>query len=479
MKQEEKVGLIITFKDIFPEVDYKLEDSGKLIQDIPKNACILLLSYLNLCSFYFQFSEGFQDHVLKIWYSRFPDSVRKQIDISKFQFEHTQGKYGHIINPQTSLKVIELALKVCKEGGTSLELSPEQELRLFKAYLLISEALQQEQLDKFSESGKDITSLEDIYFYKILPLIVSSGDHVNIDLKSEIFSQLSKGIFLFRFLKQSKILSPLLDAFLQARGILSWEKYLEHIVSIIFTFTPKGNDFNVTNELYFPDPSEPALDLAKRLSINLNIDLKTASINTMDHRDQRMFPLYDIGNNSFYCLSASFLFNKLFDGLFWELNSISKSLEPKIEYLGRVRKEFTEEFVLYSQLERIFKKSFTLSGREQSNFYQIKHGKDIEKTDFYARNSKYIYLFECKDNSLSSESKVSQDINRFSEFLSRPKDGVKQLARSIKELNLKSFEFDEFEAKGLKRKNIVIQPILVVTDRSLKVNGINTVVYQM
>lgn len=475
MKHEDKVGLVITYKDIFPDgEDYKEHDIERLILDIPRNAVVYFISHVNLCSFYFQFSEGFQEHILKIWTSQFPDTIKKYIGDLKNIFKASEGKYGFIINSQANLKFIEIVLKVCKQAKSS-NITPDQALRLFKAYLLINESIMQEQGDKFSSSDRDTPSLEEVYLNRILPIIVASGDHINIDLKVEIYSQLSKGIYFFHFLTESEKLSSLLKAFLKSKGFQNWEEYLRSLASIIFTFIPTRNDFEVVNELNFPDPSEEALDLAKKLAINRNIESNMTSLKTLDHRDLRMFPLYDKGDDSFYCLSVSFLFNKLFDGLFWELNTISKSPEFDINYLSVIRKEFTEEFLLYSILKKVFDKCFTLSGREQSTFYKKKDGKDIEKTDFYVRHTKHIYLFECKDNSLSSKSKVSQDIKELVPFLDRPKDGVRQLARSIKELNTQPFEFDNFESKGIKMRNVLLQPILIVTDRALKVNGINTI----
>ncbi|MBA9078784.1 hypothetical protein [Rufibacter quisquiliarum] len=473
MKTNEHVGLFATFTDLYPNEDITKINIEDLIKDIPLDAIMRVMSYINLGTFFTQSSESFQEHVLRIITSNFPNKLKSKINYSQFYSKFSDNKFLYIVNTQSNIKIIEKALQVCKEGDANT-ISPEQELRLFEAILLANEQIQQDQIKSFN-SNKEIETLEDIYFKRFLPIIVSSGDFLNLDIKSEILSQVCKGVFLLRFLDNHPKLSQILHEFLTEKGFTKWEEYLQTIFSLVFVFKPLSENFEYVQVLDFPEQEQIAFDLANKLAININIDLKTLAQNSIDHLELRKFPLYKVNNNSFYPLSINFLYNKFYDGLFWELNSVAKQFDKKLNFLSIIRKDFTEEYLLYSQLENIYNKCMTFSGLQQSNFYKSTIGKDIEKTDYYVRHTKNIYLFECKDNSLSSDAKVSQDVDKIFDFLDRPKAGVRQLATSIKELNIKPFDFDDYESKGIKSRNIVIQPILIVTDRSLKQNGINTI----
>lgn len=468
---KDKVQLIASFKDLFPGEDQNNFKIPDLIKDIPRDSIIKVMSYLNISLFYNQFSKEFQIHFLRLWTSRFPVEVKKNIEFQARIASLIQNKFLYFFNISTNLRIIELTLENCPEGA-SADILPEQELEFFKAYLLINQKIQEEQTQKFNTQNSEIIdSLEKLYFIKVLPMIVATGDHVNFKPAFEIFSQMAKGIMLFKYLTLGNKFENILNGFLKNYGVDTWKEYLQSLYSISLTFKIiNENQFQYVQKLVFNDTKVNAYKIAQELSINYKPILE---LKKLDNYSIRIHPLYKFTEKTFSPLSLNFLFNKFFDGIFWELNSLSKESKENFNFLSVIKKEFTEEYLLYSILDGIFKNCFNFSGRYQSDFYKRKYEGDIEKCDYYVRHTKHIYLFECKDNSLASEAKVSQEYEQIDTFLSRPKQGVKQISNSLKELNNKSFLFDDYEAKGIKRKNIVVQPVLVVTDRSLKNNGVN------
>ena len=121
-----------------------------------------------------------------------------------------------------------------------------------------------------------------------------------------------------------------------------------------------------------------------------------------------------------------------------------------------------------------------------SNIFSKKHfikqevlDTDESEPDFYVRHNKDIYVFEYKDILIAKDIKISANINKINKmlegkFLINPSNGkrigIGQIITHIEAISNNNFIYDK---KIEKNKSYNIYPILLLSDRTLEIPGIN------
>jgi hypothetical protein len=129
-------------------------------------------------------------------------------------------------------------------------------------------------------------------------------------------------------------------------------------------------------------------------------------------------------------------------------------------------KEFSEEFLMKNVLDELFPDSLYIKKKEIDDH--------DNEPDYYARYKDRVYLFENKDVMIAKGVKSSGDIEKINEALqtkfNKKKVGIAQLIYSIKQITNKLFKYDD---EANKRNDLVLYPILLVSDRIFMCQGLN------
>ncbi|NVJ48254.1 MAG: hypothetical protein HWE07_14045 [Cytophagia bacterium] len=187
-------------------------------------------------------------------------------------------------------------------------------------------------------------------------------------------------------------------------------------------------------------------------------------------------PLFELTNDSFLVLDWDFLVNKLYDGLVYDFYSNSKISSSKfsgyVDFKRFTSVEITEKQTLKKIITSIFPKASFIGFDEGSG-----------GPDAYVRTGKYVFIFEIKDAYFSSKAILSKDYDaikaeidkKYNTRKSKGKKnkGVWQLIDAINHCKKGSFEHKSFEEQRLKRRNLVFYPILIYTDKTFSVPGID------
>lgn len=187
-------------------------------------------------------------------------------------------------------------------------------------------------------------------------------------------------------------------------------------------------------------------------------------------------PLFELTEDSFLVLDWDFLVNKLYDGLIYDFYSNSKisslgKFPGYVDFKRFTSVEITEKETLKKILNSIFPRASFLA------FDEGKGGPDA-----YVRVGKYIFIFEIKDAYFSSKAILSKEYQKIKEEIDKKYNtkksgkkknkGVWQLIEAINHCKTDTFESKSFEELRLKRRNLIIYPIMIYTDKTFSVPGI-------
>jgi hypothetical protein len=112
---------------------------------------------------------------------------------------------------------------------------------------------------------------------------------------------------------------------------------------------------------------------------------------------------------------------------------------------------------------------------------QFDDGKIDGLPDCYLRIGKYLFLIEFKDYFMATDiiasgsfEKIQEDINlKFIKNREGSDKGISQIHNQILKLNENHFHYDNFEKSGVKKRNLVIIPVIITTSIYHQMPGIN------
>jgi hypothetical protein len=163
--------------------------------------------------------------------------------------------------------------------------------------------------------------------------------------------------------------------------------------------------------------------------------------------------------------------------LYFLLKEINDAFSEKerINLRQIITYDFSEKHILYSLIERAFKKKyFKLSGGEMTS---------DGTPDYYIRNGNKIFLFESKDILINAETKNSYDFMKYETALKdklywhsdekkKSPKAVKQLANFSKKILEGTFKED----RNYKPGSAKIYPIILLHNRQLDIIGLNNLI---
>ncbi|MCC3160393.1 hypothetical protein LJ737_24365 [Hymenobacter sp. 15J16-1T3B] len=466
------LSVSLTYKEVFD--DYEAFDLADAVSRIPSRAALEVLGYVMAQLHTKERSSKTQLEILRMWLSRIPDSTKARVEyvINKINKEASGSKTHsgdfNFVNNVSTLKLIQEVFNNFNNNEDE-DLTPEQELLLFKSYLYVSQKWTDEQAD--SVKGMKAGNKEEFakFFLNFhMPYI----EHFEF---KDFRMQIIKAIYFFRFCESNPQFKTYLEIFILDRGLNSWQEYL---VNILKVYVRKFEPLKTPSIITFKDAEVGIVPWLKELSIN-----ESEYRSNQDFRELREKPVFEVRDNEFVFLNLNFLIDKIYQGI--QFDFAASLVKHKAKYNGKRIKdypqfksiygeEFSEKHMFYAVMKYCFrdKKLIKFSGEE------LRHQIDGEP-DFYIRDKAKIYVFECKDVTIAANAKQSPDVNVkidevFKKLVKNEKGadkGVTQLVNTIKKI--RSGEFLKIDAGAL--KNSIIYPIIVHIDFSLQVPGINVV----
>ncbi|MNK07657.1 hypothetical protein D3C87_255730 [compost metagenome] len=373
------------------------------------------------------------------------------------------GKHRYNIPYEiSSLKLFEFVFDNDIPQGDILS-QKEQEVKLFKAYLLLN------QLNTIRANEITAESIDDVSD-DIKPAAVLIANHFhNFDLTNyeidKLFStQIIKAISLFEFLEREDSASPLLRKFYRDFGVTGYRDFLRRLIPISASIATKDKESFTDIDVSDNEELAANIEFLNKLTVQ-----DTSKVEDLDFKGLRAKPLYRVTGSVYRIISPLFALELLFNGLFWKLKETNDSLSDneKIKNFNTLKtSKFSEAFILHKVLKRYFGQRYLqLSGEELDDKYE-------GAPDYYVRNGKRVFLFESKDILVPAKVKESTDFHviekAIADKLYKPK-GIMQIISNIRKSLTSSQPFDT-SAKG---KNLIIHPVMVLHQRMFMTAGMN------
>lgn len=449
------MGLTLSpeFSEIFPTEKPVID---KLVKGVPSMAIMSNLAAVNSMIE----AKYKQQEILRIFLRRQPYAIFNNI-ITRLNAYHLR------VSPTkwllfTKLNICQFMIWVCKNGNTdNRDSTPEKELAIFKAYLLIVEKFHQEQMKI------NIDKTTDYSFNNLSWPIFSSQFEFNFEPSLEI--QLVRSYAFLDELFNNKLEEHIKQF---GKGInVRTEKYIAILYEIITTRKIQ-NFAGIEIPQCFILIEEDQSNILDHLSIDFN-EIRNETDYDLNFLAIKKYPLVKVKEGMFIVLNWTYLKLKLYDGFifdFYHNSGIKAKFKTFPDYKIFLGTNVSEKRIFKPLMETIYNKK-----------HHIVHFDDQNDgtPDLYLRVNKRIYLFEFKDTLVASKVTVSESFEAvkkevFKKLVKNQKGkarGLGQLANQIKFLESDCYGFDDI--KNIEKKRIEIYPILVYTDNFYSMPGIN------
>lgn len=456
----------LEYKDIFD--DYEAVNIVELLRNIPTRNSIEIIAYFTAQLHSISGSNDKQIEFLRKWVNRFPDDIISKLEYYLTINRKIPGVVFNFINYPSSLMLMENILDNHNDLNMLEDLSVEQEIRLFKAYLYCT----QKWVDKQLVCQETIsTSTIGDFINMVLPIELP---YKEIHEFRDFRIQFIKIAYFFQFCESDSIFREYLRMFLEEYGFSSWREYIKIILSLYISFVKEKENHAV---ITISEEHRSALDYINHLCIELN----RFSVNH-DFLPLRERPVYKINDNQYIVLNINFFVDKIFHSVLFEFSKVlinngatynGNKIVTFPNFKSIYSKLFTEEVLFYRVMKDcFFKPKLTIkSGKEMEG--EIQNG----SPDYYIRDRNKVYLFEFKDVILNAGIKHSYDIGKIIAEISKKlvkdsngaPEGVSQLVNVI--MKMRAGVFNAIDSCGY--DNVTIFPILVYTDINFDGIGIN------
>lgn len=462
-----KYNVSITYNDLFD--DYSSVNVNELLSDIPTKNSVQLISYFLAQIHIENLDQKLQVELIQFWSQRFPKDIKLKIqDFTTKVFTDKNTEFTFISNI-SGLLFIEAILQNHNELEQLDDLTPEQELKLFKAYLTSTQIW----IDKQGKNLFDVKPFEcEMDFVKtFLPSQIALDEFHTI---KDFRIQFIKAKYFFQFCESNDEFKTYLKIFLDEYGLESWSRYLKNILSL---YIRKFDRLKTPSVISINKEHQEQINFLEQLSIEINTFTKSE-----DFLKLREKPIYKLNETDFVFLNLNFFVDKIYQGIQFDFARIlvkhsatfkGKIIKERSQFLSILGNEFSENVLFYKVIEHCFEKANYVLHSGNTIKEIIKDG----EPDFYIRDKGKVYLFEFKNTFLSGKTKNTYNFEEIKagiyEKLVENKNGhakgIKQLTKVINKI--RKSEFNKFDDYDFDKS--IIYPIIVITDFSFNTAGIN------
>lgn len=342
------------------------------------------------------------------------------------------------------------------------DLTKDDKTRLFKAYLIACDECIVNEV-KISKDGS--YSADDMLKY-YMPFELSKNTVLGI--KDPFIEFVKSKLFLVDFATSDKHFSSYIDTYISEKKCGSVFNYMLKLFSLSINLLINKYGTNIVK-------------IESENSVSMCSFLDNFCINVPQYLDNIIIqekPLYKIEENEYCFLYIKFFVDKFFHSLLFDIAKViaekgminTEKVPAYVQLKQMVGQKFTEHYLFYKVINRVLadRRYEKKTGQEMA-----KHGDGLP--DYYARKAQRIFLFEFKDIQLNRKVISSEDYETIIKSIEnelvesekgRPK-GVTQLVNAIDK------HFEEIVGNGHEKGNLQVYPILVYSDNSLDIEGIN------
>ncbi|MDX2282983.1 MAG: hypothetical protein NW241_02430 [Bacteroidia bacterium] len=460
-------GIVLSYRDVFG--DYDQISFPELVQGISTETVLRIACYYAGKVYYQGYSSKPHIKELEHWSQRFPADIQDQLaQLVESRLQET-GKFL-FLNRLSTLTFIQKTLCHYEAGPIREELSPAEDLNLFKAYLYATQVWQDRQaqtFDNYPHTG---------YSYEAVYLTAAIG---NEELKGfkDIRPPFISAIHFFQFCENDDVFSRMLNVFLTQKGLSDWREYLKNLLSLYLIDGDMQGQFKQTR-LVVGGKYESFKEWLQCLCVD-----PESYQPKYDFLELRENPVFRLGPDDFLVLDPDFVIDKLFQGIKFDMGTTlmqnkfelnGRPIKSRDSFFSYLAEHYSERRRFYDLIPFLFSKdpdAICLSGE------QIKPLVQDGEPDYYVRIGKHIFLFEYKDVTLNATvkqsylpDKVLEELrNKFVENEKGKPKGIRQLHNTVVAIQSGSFASVD---SGIP-DDLEIYPLIVFTDPCLKVPGVN------
>ncbi|UII32160.1 hypothetical protein LVD17_28145 [Fulvivirga ulvae] len=459
-----KIGIIPTYEDIFGG---NAPEFSALISGIPSVVIASVVSVINGELYLNQESIKSQGKILTFILRRQSNEVRQAIYKKIMQQYARKGSDGYyVFSTHLAIHLLHLSLHHYHEDAKFIDTTPEQELNIFKAYLVASSRVYGS-----ANLALNTSSPDDFFRKNTWPLMIGQ---LLLNHPYNYFLAIVKSKCFFDALEfkagHAKYVYSFVGRFNDTNS-LSYILRFANTLQLAQQGTGNGQfkPFSIKADAYW-------ISFYEDLCINLkkySSDYPTVRSNFKGFREK---PLIKIDENNYLIISWDFLSRKIYDGLIFDFYKRSGIKEEKKfntfpSFKQYISQEAIEKYLFRKLVKGCFKKKHIVINFDDD--------KCDGHPDAYVRNAKKIFLFELKDAFFSAEAIDSENYDRIKAEIDKkyntdkPKrKGTYQLVEQLHKLKTKPFENESYDELSIKTRNLVIYPIIVYTDPHFGLPGI-------
>jgi len=449
------------FKDIFPD-ESSPNSIEEIIEGIPTEALIKTCCYINAQLYFAVDILKKEKEIFVHLIERTQDGAKRNLYFNRLNnFINKDGmtrNVGIFPLPHT-LKIIEISIlnSNSKQLG---DLTAEQELSILKALLFLN-SIADYSLGKSAKEAfthKDEHTINKMFWSGLLNSSV-------LMLKKDFIICIYKALHFIRFLK---IKFPKnCNTYTTKYKVQSLENILIKSLELYMNAYNKEKDYFAFNfpagtirENYVIEQFiMPGLSKDEFVKAGLNRNFKGI----------RNYPIIKFSNGDFSITNWSFFMDKFYEGLVFDFykNSDLKRLPSYTlfdDYKNEVGSEFAQPF-----FSKTMKELFTRTGIV---LWNEKERNESCNYDFYLRIRNHVFIFEFKDI-LFPIKETYEDIKATIDTKLVTGKGIKQLKQQLTNIAENPSKYDDCFASEFPLDRIFIYPIIVYTDISYGITGIN------
>ena len=446
-----KVVQRLEFKDIFPE-----EDTKPVMEYLKQVSGETLLQTIGFCSTNpsTNFDNFFSNPQLQ------QDIYNRVVDYSR---RNGVREKPEVISKYASLKLTEQILSNKELAKNKIVSVDQDELNIFKAFLVINGELNNfQRLDNIE--GDAFERLVDYtLIFKFPESDLALFDNDDFEFLKLIYCTIYKVEMLFAFLNSKDEFKELKSKLIKSFQVKDEAEFLYQMKYLFGQLLHSKTTLNYKFRLV----DDVSVDFLKSMTSE---DIKADE----DFTHLKNNPIYFLGDNTFSIVNYFFAVDKFFRSAKFKLKEFyleDKMLKKEYgDFFGFYNKHFSENFLMKRILDEIFEKKYYIKKPEV--------GTELDgEPDYYVRHNNTIYLFENKDVLVAKAIKSSANIEEINTFLKskflhdgEKHVGIGQLINGVEEILQKKFRFDDYVNK---KNNLEIYPILIIQDRIFQSPGIN------
>jgi hypothetical protein len=348
-----------------------------------------------------------------------------------------------------------------------IPIGPQEELQIFKAYLLI--------IDIYND-GLDIPEVElnlpdDEYFTKrIWPMLFKQHEfNRNVDAILE----LTRLYLLMDELGKSEY-SKYLTEYCHLLGCENDSDLMQKILSILAVSNKSKNGNRVSRLENVPEGYFPLLDTLSHRVTSDSEEWIPSSLTSL-----KEFPLYKGAVGEYHVLNWNFFYRSMHQAIlrhFYRTSGISERRKTYGDFKNWVGREITEK--------RLFRVIVDMAFERANSQPIFPDDESEEKPDAYVVQGRFVVMIECKDTDIADTHQVDFEYQSFIMDLKKkhvkndkgaPKS-VMQLNRNINELMCGAFPKEVY--RGRRARDMWVYPVLVCDGYLYSAPGVNEILNQ-